>query len=197
MMSLKCCTPYASKFGKLNSGHKTGKGVFIPIPKKANAKECSNHCTVALISHSGKVRLKIIQARFPQYVNRELPDVQAGFRKGRRIRDQISNICWIIKKAREFQKSIYFWFTDYTKGCDCVDHNKFWKILQEMRIPDHLTCLLRNLYPGQEATFRARYEAMDWLKIGKWVHQLCVLSPCFFNLYALYIMQNIELYETS
>ena len=94
MMSLKCCTPYASKFGKLNSGHKTGKGVFIPIPKKANAKECSNHCTVALISHSGKVRLKIIQARFPQYVNRELPDVQAGFRKGRRIRDQISNICW-------------------------------------------------------------------------------------------------------
>ena len=91
-MSLKCCTPYASKFGKLNSGHKTGKGVFIPIPKKANAKECSNHCTVALISHSGKVRLKIIQARFPQYVNRELPDVQAGFRKGRRIRDQIANI---------------------------------------------------------------------------------------------------------
>ena len=134
-MSLKCCTPYASKFGKLNSGHKTGKGVFIPIPKKANAKECSNHCTVALISHSGKVRLKIIQARFPQYVNRELPDVQAGFRKGRRIRDQIASICWIIEKAREFQKNIHFCFTDYTKTFDCVDHNKFWKILQKMGIP--------------------------------------------------------------
>ena len=114
-MPLKCCTQYASKFGKLSSGHKTGKGVFIPIPKKASVKECSNYCTVALISHSGKVRLKIIQARLPQYINRELPDVQAGFRKGRRTRGQIANICWIIKKAREFQKNIYFCFIDYTK----------------------------------------------------------------------------------
>ena len=182
-MSLKCCTPYASKFGKLNSGHKTGKGVFIPIPKKANAKECSNHCTVALISHSGKVRLKIIQARFPQYVNRELPDVQAGFRKGRRIRDQISNICWIIKKAREFQKSIYFCFIDYTKAFDCVDHNKLCvqKILQEMGIPEHLTCLLRNLYAGQEAIVRTRHGTTDWFQIGKGVRQGCILSPCLFT----------------
>ena len=180
MTSLKCCTQYASKFGKLSSGHKTGKGVFIPIPKKASAKECSNYCTVALISHSGKVRLKIIQARLPQYINRELPDVQAGFRKGRRTRGQIANIRWIIKKAREVQKNIYFWFTDDTKTFDCVDHNKFWKSLQEMRIPDHLTCLLRNLYAGQEKkTVRTRHGTMDWFKIGKCIHQSCICHPAY------------------
>ena len=114
---------------------------FIPIPKKVNAKEYSNYCTIALISHASKVMLKILQARLQQYVNRELPDVQAGFRKGRGTRDQIANIRWIIKKAREFQKNIYFCFIDYAKAFDCVDNIKLWKILKEMGIPDHLTCL--------------------------------------------------------
>ena len=126
--------------------------VFIPIPKKGNAKECSNYCTIALISHASKVMVKILQVRLQQYVNHELPDVQAGFRKGRGTRDQIAKIHWIIEKAREFQKNIYFCFTDYTKVFDHVDHNKLWKILHEMGIPDHLTCLLRNLYAGQEAS---------------------------------------------
>ena len=124
---------------------------FIPIPKKGNAKECSNYLTIALILHASKVMLKILQARLQQYVNHELPDVQAGFRKHREIRDQIAIIHWIIKKAREFQENIYFCFVDYAKSSDCVDHNKLWKILKEMGIPDHLTCLLRNLYVGQEA----------------------------------------------
>ena len=144
----KCCTQYASKFGKLSSGHRTGKVVFIPIPKKSNAKECSNYHTIALISHSSKVMLKILQARLQPYMNHEIPDVQAGFRKARGSRDQIANIHWIIKKASEFQKNIYFCFIDYAKAFDCVDHNKLWKILKEMGIPDHLTCLLRNLYAG-------------------------------------------------
>ena len=111
----------------------------------------------------------MLQARLQQYVNCELPDVQAGFRKGRRIRDQIANICWIIKKAREFQKNIYFGFIDYAKAFDCVDHNKLWKILQEMRIQDNLTCLLRSLYVGQELTVRTRHRTMDWFHIGKGV----------------------------
>ena len=119
--------------------------------KKGNAKECLNYRTTALISHASKVMLKTLQARLHQYVNRELRDVQAGFRNGRGTRDQIANIGWIIKKAREFQKNIYFCFIDYAKAFDCVDHSKLWKILQEMGIPDHLTCLLRNLYAGQEA----------------------------------------------
>ena len=122
--------------------------------KKGNPKECSNYHTTALISHTSKVMRKILQARFQQYVNRELPDVQAGYRKGRATRDQIANICWIIKKAREFQKNIYFCFIDYAKAFSCVDHNKLWKILKEMGIPGHLTCLLRNLYAGQETTVR-------------------------------------------
>ena len=120
---LKCCTQYASKFGKFSSGHKTGK-VFIPIPKKGNAKECSNYHTIALISHASKLMLKILQARLQQYMYQEIPDVQAGFRKGRGARYQIANICWIIKKAREFQKNIYFCFTDYAKALDSIDHNK-------------------------------------------------------------------------
>ena len=127
----------------------------------SNAKESSNYHTIALISHASKVMLKIIQARLQQYMNQELPDVQAGFRKGRGTRDQIANICWIIGKAREFQKNIYFCFIDCAKGFDCVDCNKLWKILQEMGIPDHLTCLLRNLYAGQEATFRTRHRTTD------------------------------------
>ena len=125
------------------------KSVFIPIPKKGNAKECSNYDTIVLISHASKVMLKILLARLQQYVNQELPDVQPGFRKGRGTRDQIVINCWIIEKAREFQKNSYFCFIDYTKAFACVDHNKLWKILQEMEIPDHLTCLLRNLYAGQ------------------------------------------------
>ena len=122
------------------------------------------------------------------YVNCELPDVQAGFRKGRGIRDQIANIHWIIEKARECQKNIYFCFIDYAKAFDCVDHNKLWKILQEMGISDYLTCLLRNLNTGQEATERTGHETTDWFLIGKGVHQGCILSPCLFNLYAEYIM---------
>ena len=129
--------------------------------------------------------LKILQARLQQYVNRELPDVQAGFKKGR---DQIANIHQIIKKAREFQKNIYFCFIDYAKAFDCVDHNKLWKILKEIRIPDHLICLLRNLYAGQEATIRTGHGTTDWFQIGKGVCQGCMLSPCLFNLYAEYIM---------
>ena len=130
------------------------RSVFIPIPKKGNAKECTNYHTIALISHTSKAVLKILKARLQQYMNHELPDVQAGFRKGRETRDKIANICWITKKAREFQKNIIFSFVDYTKAFDCVDHSKLWKILKEMGLPDHLTCLLRNLYAGQEATVR-------------------------------------------
>jgi len=122
--------------------------VLIPTPKKSNAKECSNYCIIALISHASKVILKILQARLQQYMHGELPDIQAGFRNGRGIRDQIANIHWIIEKARQFQKNIYFCFIDYAKAFDCVDHNKLWKILKEMGTPDYLTCLLRNLYAG-------------------------------------------------
>ena len=157
------------------------------------AKEFSNYCTTALILHASKVTLKILQARLQQYMNHELPDVQAGFRKGRGTKDQIENICWIIERAREFQKNIYFCFIDYAKVFDCVDHNKLWKILQEMGISDHLTCLLRNLYAAQEATVRTGNGTTDWFQIRKGVHQGCILSPCFFNLYAEYIMRNAGL----
>ena len=141
--------------------------------------------------------LKILQARLQQYVNHELPDVQAGFRKGRGTRDQIANIHWIIKKAREFQRNIYFCLIDYAKAFDCVDHNKLWKILKEMGIPDHLTCLLRNLYAGQETTVRTGHGTTDWFQIGKEVHQGCILSLCLFNLYAEYIMRNAGLEEAQ
>ena len=132
--------------------------------------------------------LKILQARLQQDVNGELPDVQAGFRKDKGIRDQIANNCWITEKATEFQKNISFCFIDYTKAFDSVDHNKWWKILPEMVIPDHLTCLLRNLYADQESMVKARGGTMDWLKIGKGVFQGSILSPCFFNFYAEHIM---------
>ena len=164
------------------------RSVFIPIPKKGKAKECSNYHTIAFISHASKVILKIFQARLQQYMNRELPDVQAGFRKGRGTRDQITYIHWIIKEAREFQKNTYFCFIGYAKAFDCVDHNKLWKILQEMGLPDHLTCLLRNLYAGQEAIVRTGHGTTDWFQIGKGVDQGCILSPCLFNLYAEYII---------
>ena len=156
------------------------RSVFISIPKKGNAKEHSNNCTTVLISHANKIMLKILQARLQQFMNHELPGVQAGFRKARGTRDQIASIRWIIEKAREFQKNMYFSFIDYAKAFDCVDHNKLWKILKEMGIPDHLTCLLRNLYAGQEATVKTRHETMDWFQIGKGY----ILSPCLFDLYA-------------
>ena len=203
---------YVSKFEKLSSGHRTGKGqfsfqsekkampkkvqttvqlhsicqqiwktqqwpqdwkrsVFIPIPKKGNAKECSNYFTIAHISHASKVMLKILQSGLQQYVNCELPDIQAGFRKGRGTRDQIANIRWIIEKAREFQKKSTSALLTSAKAFDCMDHNKLWKILQEMGIPDHLTCLLRNLHAGQEATVRTGHGTIGWLKTGKGVHQ--------------------------
>ena len=141
--------------------------------------------------------LKILQSRFQQYVNHELPDVQAGFRKGTGIRDQIANICWITEKSKEFQKNIYFCFIDYAKAFDCVDHSKLWKILKQTGIPDSLTCLLRNLYAGQESTFRIAHGTTDWFQIVKGVCQGCILSPCLFNLYAEYIMRNAGLDEAQ
>ena len=164
------------------------RSVFIPILKKDNAKGCSNYRTIALISHISKVMLKILQARLQQYMNHKLPDVQTVFRKGRGTRDQIANICWIIEKVREFHKNIYFCFNDYAKAFDYVDHNRLWKILQEMGIPDYLTCLLRNLYAGQEATDGTGHGTTDWFQIGRGVHQGCILSPRLFNFNAEYIM---------
>ena len=194
-MLWKCCTQYASKSGKLSSGQDWKRSVFIPIPKKGNAKECSNYHTIALISHASKVLIKILQVRFQQHVNQEFPDVQPGFRKGSRTRDQIVNIRWIIEKAREFQKNIYF--VDYTKAFDCVDHSKLWKILKEMGLPDHLTCLLRNLYAGQEATVRTVHGKTNWFQIGKGVRQGCLLSLCLFNLHTEYLMWNARLDEAQ
>ena len=147
--------------------------------------------------HTSKVMLKILQARLPQYVNWELPDVQAGFRKDRGTRDQIVNICWIIEKTREFQKNICFCFIDYAKAFDCVDHKKLQKILREMGIPDHLICLLRNLYEGQEARVRTGHGTTDWFQVRKGVSQGCILSPCLFNLYAKNSMRNAGLDETQ
>ena len=141
--------------------------------------------------------LKILLVRLQQYLNHELPDVQDGFRKGRGTRDHIANICWIIKKAKEFQKNIYFCFIDYAKAFDCVDHNKLWKILKEIGILDHLTCLLRNLYADQESTVRTEHGTTDWFQIGEEVHQSCILSPRLFNLYAEYIMRNAGMDEAQ
>ena len=153
-----------------------------------------HNCTHLTVS---KIMLKILQTRLQHYVNHELPDVQAVLRKGRGTIDQIVSIRWIIKKAREFQKNIYFCFIDYAKAFDCVDHNKLWKILKEMGIPDHLTCLLRNLYAGQEATVRTGHGTTDWFQIGKGVRQGYILSPCLFNLYAEYITRNAGLEEAQ
>ena len=141
--------------------------------------------------------LKILHGRLQQHMNRELLDVQAGFRKGRGTRDQITNIHWITEKAREFQKNIYFCFIDYAKAFDCIDHNKLWKTLKEMGIPDYLTCLLRNMYAGQEATVRTGHGTTDWFQVGNGVRQGCILSPYLFNFYAEYIMQNSGLDEAQ
>ena len=148
--------------------------VFIPIPKRGNTKECRNLHTIVLISHASKVILKIFQARLYQYMNRGLPDVQAWFRKGRGTRDQIANIRWIMEKAREFHKNIYFCFIDYAEAFDCDDQSKLWRILKGMGIPDHQTCFLRNLYAGQEATVRTgqlEHGTTGWFQIGKSVCQ--------------------------
>ena len=161
---------------------------FHWIPKKSNAKEYSNDHIIAFISHTSKVILKILQPRLQQYMQHEVPDVEAGFRKGRGNRDQIAHILWISEKRQEFQKNIYFCFIDYTKAFDCVDHSKPWNILQEMGIPDRLTSLLRNLSAGQEARVRTGHGTTNWFQIRKGVHQGCILSPCLFNLYAEYIM---------
>ena len=172
-----------------------GRSVFISIPKKGNAKECSNYCTIALISHASKVMLKFLQARPQQYINCEPSVIQAGFTKGRGTRNWFANIRWFIEKSREFQKSIYFCFIDYALAFDCVNHNKLWKILKEVEIPDHLTCLLRNLYACQEAIVRTGHGTRDWFQIRKGVCQGCILSTCLFNLYVEYIMRNPGLNE--
>ena len=165
---LKCFTQYANRFGKVSSGHRTGKkSALIPIPKKGNAKECSNYRTVALISHTSKVMLKRLQVRLHSMWTESFHIFQARFRKGRGTRDQIANISWTREKARELQKNTCF--IDYAKVFDCVDHKNLWKILQETRIPDHLTCILRNMYTGQEETVSGGHGTKDWFQIGKGV----------------------------
>ena len=169
-MLLKYRGQYASKFGKLSSDHRTRKDQFLfQIQKKGSAKECSNFQTIVFISHTSKIMLKILQALIQQDVTQELPEVQGGFRKGRGTRDQIANLCCLIEKIREFQKNIYFCFIDYAKAFDCVDHKKLWKIVPELGLSDHFTCLLRNLYAGQEATVTTGRGTMEWFKIGKGV----------------------------
>ena len=173
------------------------KSIFILIPKKGNTKESANHWTTVLISHASKAMLKILNARLQHYVSQEIPDVQAQYIKGRGTRQQMANIPWIIEKARGFQKkkNIYLCFIDYAKAFDCVDHNKLWKALKDMGIPDHLTCLLRNLYVGQEVRVRTPYGINDWFKAEKGVRQSYLLSPCLFDLYAEQIMRKAELDE--
>ena len=173
------------------------RSIFILIPKKGNAKECSNYSTIALISHTSKVMLKILQASLQQYMNRKLPDVQAGFRKSRGTRDQIANICWIIKKQESSRKT----FT--SASLTIPMHLTVWtttncgKFFKEMGIPGHLTCLLRNLCASQEATIRTGHGTADWFQISKGVHQGCILSPCLYNLSAEYIMRNVGLEEAQ
>ena len=159
---------------------------FHSNPKERQCQRMLKLSHITLISHTSKLMLKILQARLQQYVNHELPDVQAGFRKGRGTRDQM-------EKARGFQKNVYFCFIGYAKAFDCVDHSKLWKIVKEIGIPGHLTCLLRNLYAGQEATVRTGHGTTDWFQIGKGVCQGCILSPCLFNFHAEYIMRNARL----
>ena len=168
------------------------KSVFIP-----NSKGQCQRMFKLLYNCTHSTCFKILQARLQQYMNWELPDVQAGFRKGRETRDQIANIRWLMEKAMEFQKNIYFCIIGYAKAFDCVNHNKMWKLLQEMWIPDHLACLLRNLYAGQEATVRTGHGTTDWFKIGKGIQQGSILSPCLFNFYAEDIMWNARLDEAQ
>ena len=195
MLLWQCYTQYASKLENIAVAIDWKRSVFIPIPKKNNAKECSNYHTITLISHSSKVMFKVLQARLQKYMNHELPDVQTDFRKGRITRDPKANNLGSLKNWEDSiktnkQKHTYFWF-------DCVDLYKLWKILKEMKIPDHLTFLWRNLYGGQEGTVRSRHGTTDWFQIGKGVHQSCILSPCLFNFYAEYIMSNTGLEEAQ
>ena len=175
MLELKCFTKYASKFGQCSSSHRTQKGQFS---FQSQRKAMPKNAQTALISHPSKVMLKLLQARLQEYPNHELLDIQAGFRKGRGARDQIANIHWIIKNAREFQKNIYFCLIDYTKVFDCVDHNKLWKILEEMRLPDHLTGLQRNLYAGQE-TLEPDMEQHNGSKLGKEYDKAVYCHPAY------------------
>ena len=181
MMLLKCCTQYVDTFGHLENSEVASwnwkKSVFISIPKKHNAKECSNYHKIALVSHASKVMLKILQARLQQYMNQELLDVQIGFQRGWGTRDQIVNTRWIMGQASKFQKNIYFYFFVWITVKQTVE------ILKEMRVPDHPVCLLRKLYVGQEATVTTGLGTTDWFKIGKGVPQRCILSPCLFNFY--------------
>ena len=172
-----------------NSAVATGleKVSFHLVPKKGNAKERSNYHTTALISHTSKVMLKILHARLQQYMNCELPDFKLDLEKAEEPQIKLPTSVESWRKQESSRKNIYFCFIDYTKVFDCIDHNKLWKILKGMRMSDHLTCLLRNLHAGQEATVRTGYGTIDWFKIGR-VQQGCILSPCLFNLYAGYIM---------
>ena len=178
-MVLKCCAQYASNLE--NSAVATGleKVVFIQIPKKGNTKECSSYDPFILISHVSKFMFKILQARLQQYMNQEFPDEHAGFRKSRGTRYQIANICWITEKEREFQKNLCFSFIDYAEVFDCVDHNKMWKLLKEEGIPDYITCLLRNLYLGQEGRLRTLQRTADWLKIRKMYKKAIYWHPVY------------------
>ena len=194
MVLWKCCTQCSSKLGKLSSGHRTGKGQFSFQSQRKTMQKIAQTTTQLHSSHT-LVMLKILQVSLQQHMNCELPDVQVGFRKGTRTREQIANNLWIIKKAGEFQKNICF--IEYAKAFDCVDHNKVWKILKEMGMQDHLTCLLRNLYAGQEATVRTRHGTTDCFQIGKAVHQGCILSPYLFTFCAEYIMRNARLDEAQ
>ena len=169
--------------------------IFIPLPKKGNAKECTKYCTIALISHTSNVMLKILQAILQQYVNCELPDVRAGLEKAEEPEIKLPTSARSSKKQDSSRKNIYFCFIDYAKAFDSVDHKKLWKILKEIGIPDHLTCLLRNLYASQEAAVKTGHGTTDWFQIGKGLYQGCILSPCLFNFYAEYIMRNVGVDE--
>ena len=180
-MPSRHCIQYVSKSERPSSGYRTGKSKFSShFPRRVVTQECTDHWTAAVISHATKVMLKILHARLQHYENQELPDVQAGFRKGRETKDLIP-ICWIKEKARKFQKRIYLCLINYAKVFDCVDHDKLWKARKEMGIPDHLTCLLRKLYEGQQTTVRTLYGTTDRFRIEKGVQQGCLLSPCLVN----------------
>ena len=194
-MLWKYCTQYVSKFGKPSSDHRTGKrSIFIPIPKKGNAKECSNYCTIALILHINKVMLKILQARLQQYVNFQM--FKLVLEKAEEPEIKLPTSSGSSEKQESSRKTSISDLLTMPKS-DCVDHNKLWEILREMGVPDYLTCLLRNLYAGQESTVRTGHGATHWFQIGKGVRQGCILSPCLFNLYAEYIMRNAGLDEAQ
>ena len=169
----------------------------LPSEPPGKPWECSNYHTIVLISHANKVMLKVLQARLQQYMNWEIPDVKAELRKGRGTRDQIVNIHWIIKKSKSIPEKHLLCFSDYEKAFDCVDHNELWKILKQMGIPDHLSCLLRNLYAGKEETVRTGHGKIDWLQVEKEVCQGYILSPSLFNLHAAHIMRNARLDESQ